>query len=111
MNSEPYDQSMRIFFQVFSFQNIIKDKTYFKSSYNPSCTDFVLINRPKSFPNSTVLQCCSTIFSDFQQIFINSHKDFLKIQSPSIMRYQNNRNFDNKVLMNDAKNSISQELC
>ena len=56
---------MHEFCSLFSFASLIKDHTYFKSVKNPSCVDLILINMPKSFQNSMVIE---TGLSDFHKL-------------------------------------------
>ena len=99
---------MRDFCHVYNCQNIIKDKTCFKNPHNPSCVDLFITNRPKSFQNSTVIE---TGLSDFHKMSLTVMKVFYKKQRPRIVRYRNYRNFDNKLFINEVKNSIEQEYC
>ena len=93
---------MRDFFHVYDCQNIIKEKTCFKSPYSPSCIDLIITNRPKSFQNSTVIKTC---LSDFLKMPLTVLKIFYKKQRPNIVRYRNYRNFDSELFMNDVKKS------
>ena len=91
---------MRDFFHVYDCQNIIKEKTCFKSPHSPSCIDLIITNRPKSFQNSAVIKTC---LSDFHKMPLTVLKIFYKKQRPNIVRYQNYRNFDSELFMNDVK--------
>ena len=93
---------MRDFFHVYDCQNIIKEKTCFKSPYSPSCIDLIITNRPKSFQNSTVIKTC---LSDFLKMPLTVLKIFYKKQRPNIVRYRNYSNFDSELFMNDVKKS------
>ena len=97
---------MRDFCYVYNCQNIIKDKSCFNNLHNPSCVDLFLTNRTKSFQNSTVIE---TGLSDFHIISLTVMKLFLKKRGPKIVRYRNYRNFDNKLFINEVKNSVEQE--
>ena len=84
-NSEPCEQPMRDFCHVvYNCQNIIKDKTCFKNPRNPLCIDLFIMNRAKSFQNSTVIE---TGLSDFHKMSLTVMKVFYKKQRPKIVRY------------------------
>ena len=97
---------MRDFCHVYNCQNIIKDKSCFNNPHNPSCVDLFLTNRTKSFQNSTVIE---TGLSDFHIMSLTVMKLILKKHGPKIVRYRNYRNFDNKIFINEVKNSVEQE--
>ena len=46
-----------MFIGSISFKNLIKQKTCFKNSENPSCIDLFLTNSANSFQNTTTLSC------------------------------------------------------
>ena len=53
--------------------NINKELTYYKNSEGPSCTDFILSNRPNSFfKMNTFLQDCQIFISQFY-LFLKQH--------------------------------------
>ena len=88
--------SMRNFFQVYDFQNIIKNKPCFKNKYNPSCIDLVVTSRSKSFQYSTVLEAR---LSGFLKLSLAVMKIFYMMQRFSIIRYRNYHHFDKELLM------------
>ena len=108
LNSEICEPPMTDFCHAYNCQNIIKDKTCFKNPYNLSCIELFIMNRPKSFQNSTLIK---TGLSDFHKMSLTVMKVFYKKQRPKIVRYRNYRNFDNDLFINEVKNSIEQEYC
>ena len=74
-DSEPCEQPMRDFCNVYNCQNIMKDKTCFKNPHNPSCIDLFIKNRAKSFQNSMVIE---TGLSDFHKMSLTGMKVFYK---------------------------------
>ena len=48
-NAEPADAVVFDFCEIYNMQNIIREKTCFKNPSNPSCIDFIIAIRPKSF--------------------------------------------------------------
>ena len=55
-NVEPNAATMKNFRQIHGCKNIVKDKTRFKNPINPTCIDLIIKNRPKSFPESNVIE-------------------------------------------------------
>ena len=63
LNSEPTESTIRDFCEIYSCKNLIKDNTRFKNPLKPSCTDLIIIVRPKRFQNSVTVE---TGLSDFK---------------------------------------------
>ena len=97
---------MRDFCHICNCQNIVKVKTCFKNPHNSSCIDLFITNRPNSFQNYTVIE---TSFFDFHKMSLTIMKVFYKKQRHKTARYQNYRNFDNELFINEVKNSTEQE--
>ena len=104
LNSEPTESAVRDFSQIYGCENLIKDNTYFKNPEKPSCIDFIITNRPKSFQNSVTLQ---TGLSDIHKMTLTVMKVFYKKQKPTIMTYRSYTNFSDEVFMADVQNRIS----
>ena len=64
-NVEPNDANMKDFCQIYGCKNIVKDKTCFKNSINPTCIYLIITNRPKSLQESEVIE---TGLSDFHKM-------------------------------------------
>ena len=64
-NSEPFENSMKEFCDVFHLQNLVKEPTCFKNFLKPSCIDLILTNCSKSFQDTRVVE---TGLSDFHRI-------------------------------------------
>ena len=64
-NSEPTEQAVRDFCQIYECKNLIKDNTCFKNREKPSCIDLIITNRTKCFQNSVTLE---TGLSDFHKM-------------------------------------------
>ena len=70
LNAEPADTIVSDFCEIYNRKNIIREKTCFKNTNNPSCIDLIITNRPKSFQNSMVME---TGLSDFHKLCINEN--------------------------------------
>ena len=52
-NAEDSEETVFNFLEKHNAENIVKDKTCFKSLNNPSCIDLFITNRPRCFQNTT----------------------------------------------------------
>ena len=64
-NSEPSENDLLQFCELYNLKNIVKEPTCFKNHDNPSCIDLILTNKQKSFQNTTILE---TGLSDFHKM-------------------------------------------
>ena len=64
-NSQPTEEAMKSFCQIYSFKNLLDKPTCYKNSTNPSCVDLIITNKLRSFQN-----CCT---------FENGLSDFHKV--------------------------------
>ena len=75
-NIGPDNTYIKSFCDNFGFTNLIKEPACFKNPENPSCTDLLLTNRPRTFQNSCAIE---TGLSDFHKmIFTAMKKSFQK---------------------------------
>ena len=56
LNAEVNLESMKLFCETYGLSSLIKVPTCYKNPEKPSCIDFPLTNRPKSFQNSSVVE-------------------------------------------------------
>ena len=64
-NSEPTEEAMESFCQIYNFKNLLDKPTWFKNSTNHSCVDLLITNKPRSFQNSCTFE---TRLSDFHKM-------------------------------------------
>ena len=83
-NVEPNDANMKDFCQIYGCKNIVKGKTCFKNPINPTYIDLIITNRPKSFPESEVIE---TRLSNFHKMSLTVMKVFYNKQ-PKIIQYR-----------------------
>ena len=48
-NSEPTEEAMKSFCQIYNFKNLLDKPTCYKNPTNPSCVDLIITNKPRSF--------------------------------------------------------------
>ena len=70
----------------------MKEPTCFKNVENPSCIDLILTNKPLCFQNTMVME---TGLSDFHKFTISTMKFNFHKQKPIIVKYRNNKYFNN----------------
>ena len=95
--------------------NISNKKWLLCCSYNPSCIDLFLTNRPKCFQSTMTME---TGISDFHKMVITVLKFFYKKQKPKIIHYRNYKTFNanlfkeklNNELLNIDINNVCQVL-
>lgn len=102
-NREVIDTHMQNFILNFGLNNIVKDKTCFKNSNNPSCIDLFLTNKPKSFQHTTTFD---TGISDFHKMVISSFKCTFEKRSPKEVIYRDYKNCDNGVFRTELNEAI-----
>ena len=98
LTSEPKEQSVKDFCQVYNCKNIIKGNNCFKNPANPSCIDLLITNRSVCFQDSMAI---ATGLPDFHKTPLSTMKDFYKKRPPNIVRYRNYKNSNNDVFLND----------
>ena len=78
------------FLYQYKLANINKEPTCYKNSENPTCIDFILSNRPKSFfKTNTVF----TGLSDFHKLVLSVFKTTFPKSKPKEITYRNFKNF------------------
>ena len=88
-----------------NFKNLVKDKTCFKSTDNPSCIDLFLTNSPASFQNTTTV---TTGLSDFHKMVVTVMKTTFPKAKPQILYYRDYKNFDIYNFRTDLRNQLSK---
>ena len=64
-NSEPTEEALKSFCQIFNFKNLLDKPTCYKNPNNPSCVNLIIANKPRSFQNSCTFE---TGPSDFHKM-------------------------------------------
>ena len=103
-NVEPNDATMKNFCQIYGCKNIVKDKTCCKNPINPTCTDLVITNRPKSFQEFGVIE---TGLSDFHKMSLTVMKVFYNKQKPKVIQYTKYKDFSNAVFIHELESTFS----
>ena len=104
-NAEPADAIVSDFCEIYNLKNIIREKTCFKNLNNPSCIDLMIINRPKSFQNSMVIEIG---LSDFHKIGVTVMKMYYSKQKPSIIHYRKFKDFNKDYFIKDLQTLLTK---
>ena len=80
------EHHMKSFCENYGLKNLIRQPTYYKNPSNPVCIDLILINVPRSFQNTCVVETGLSL--------IVMRKSF-KINQPKIINYRSYKNFSN----------------
>ena len=70
-NSEPSEEAMKSFCQIYNFKNLSQKPTHYKNPTNPTCVDLIITNKPRSFQNSYPFE---TGLSDFHKMTLTVPK-------------------------------------
>ena len=54
--SEPTEEAMKSFCQIYNFKNLLDKRTCYKNPVNPSCVDLIIENKLRSFQNSYMFE-------------------------------------------------------
>ena len=100
-NIQEHEQALSEFLDKYNANNLVKDKTCFKSIENPSCVDLLITNSFKSFQNTTVI---STGCSDFHKMSLTVLKSKFIKAKPKVIYYR-----DYTLIKND-QNSFKETL-
>ena len=78
-NSQPDDNVLKEFLDLFDFKNLVKEPTCYKNPRNPRLIHRIITNRPKMFQNTNV----ETRLSDFHMMTVTVLKTSYKKGKPN----------------------------
>ena len=107
LNAEPTEATVSDFCEIYNLKHLIKDKTCFKNTTEPTYIDLIITNRPKCFQDSVVIE---TGLSDFHKMSAKVTKMYYTKQKPSTVRYRKFKNFCNDSFIKDTELLLSK-LC
>ena len=93
-NSEPTEEAMTSFYQIYNFKNLLDKPTCYKNPNNPSCVDLIITNKPRSFHNSCTFE---NGLSDFHKMTLTVLKSSFTKQKSRVLNYRNYKFFNNNV--------------
>ena len=103
VNSQPSENCMNDFCNVYNFSNFVKEPTCYKNPDNTSCIDLFLTNRPKCFQSTMTME---TGISDFHKMVMTVLKIFYKKQKPKIIYYRNNKTINANLFKEELNNEL-----
>ena len=102
-NAEETESCIKSFLSQYNLKNLVRDKTCFKNTDNPSCVNLFLTNSPNSFQHTTTI---STGLSDYHKLIVTVLKtSFVKAEAKEIL-YRNYKNFDNTIFKTELQNKL-----
>ena len=96
----------RFFHYEHDLQNLLKEKTCFKSVENLSCIDLILINNAMAFQNTTTV---FTGLSDFHKLVLIVLKTSITKSKPQKITYKVYKNFDSFRFNGELKHVLEKE--
>ena len=105
-NSEPKDNALKEFLNLFDFKNLVKEPTCYKNPDNPRLIDLIITNRSNMFQNTINIE---TGLSDFHLMTVTVLKTSYKKCKPKVISYRDYKHFSNssfrfelmQILFND----------
>ena len=79
-NSEPTEEAMKSFCQIYNFKNLLDKPTCYKNPIDPLCVDLIITDKPKSFQNSCTFE---TGLSDLHKMTLTVLKSSFAKQKPT----------------------------
>ena len=103
-NVEVGSNAISRFCDALDLVSLIRKLTCYKNPEKPSCIDLILINKPRSFQNSGVIE---TGISDFHRMTVTITKMTFHKLKPRIANYRYYKFFNNARYRNDLLQEIS----
>ena len=99
-NAEDSERCLSEFLHGYNAENIVKEKTCFKSLTNPSCIDLLLTNVPSCIQNACAI---TTGLSDFHKMVIALMKMTFQKNPPKEFYYRDYKKFYQAVFKGDLE--------
>ena len=90
-NTEASGPPIDSFVYEHELHNLVKEKTCFKSVFNPSCIDLILTNNAMAFQNTTAV---FTGLSDFHKLVLTALKTSITKSKLQKITHRDYKNFD-----------------
>ena len=97
---------MKMFYEHYSLQNLIKQPTCHKNPSRPTCIDLILTNVPRSFRSTCVIE---TGLPSFHLMTLTVMKKSFKRFQPRIINYRSYKHFSNDTFRKDLIDKLSNE--
>ena len=104
-NAKPNKPAIYDFCEIHNTENIIKEKTRFKNPENSTCIHLILINRPRSFQNSSVIEAG---LSYFYKMYLTVMKMYHCKQKSPVITNRRFKKFSNIALMKDLEEHLTK---
>ena len=104
LNSEISGIAMFEFFETYNLQNLVKDPTCYKNPSEPTCTDLILANFPKSFHQTQIIESGLPDFQKLTLTLLKTH--FLRLKA-SLVSYRDYKGFINNYFRSELLQVIN----
>ena len=105
-NCEVLKKPMETFCATYNFKNLIKEKTCFKNTDNPSCIDLILTNKNRSFLSTQVIE---TGLSNHHKMTVTVLRSYFKKSKPKTISYRSYKNFNVKEFRNELQKQLTAD--
>ena len=106
-NAQENETTLSEFLNAYNAENIVKDKTCFKSIENPSCIDLVITDKPGSFQHTNVF---TTGISDHHKLVTTVMKAKIIKAQPKNVHYRDYKNFNEKDFKLDLRRKLEADF-
>ena len=101
------EANMISFYENYNLKIPIKQPTCYKNFQKPTCIELILINVPRMFQSTSVLE---TGISDFHLMTVTVMRKTFKKMRPTVINYRSYRNFPNETFRVSLINNFSKEV-
>ena len=91
-NSEPIEETISDFMELYDLKNLVRVPTCYKNPENRSCNDFFLINKNLCFQDTNAFE---TGLPDFHKLFVTVMMTYFRKMKLKTIRYRSYKNFNN----------------
>ena len=104
-NAKEKEPCMGGFIYLHNLKNLVKHKTCFKSTENPSRIDLFFTNCANSFQNTSTISCG---LSDYHKMVVNVLKTIFTKAKPKEIHCRCYKNFNNIEFRDNLRNELSR---
>ena len=107
-NAQIGETHLDTFLYQHELANINKESTCYQNSENPSCTDFILSNRPNGFFKTNT---GFTGLPDFHKLVLYVFKTTFQKSKPKEITYRNFKDFSEENFNQELRTNLRGKMC
>ena len=104
-NCEETNIVMKTFFDTYNLKNLIKEPTCFKNTENPSCIDFIVTNKERSFAHTKIIE---TGLSDHHKLVLTVLKTYYVRPKAKTVTYRCYKKFNEADFRHDLEEQLAK---